>query len=116
MMISEKTRALAAITSVIVTVLTLFAFGVGAVLCLLLLLGAVLSRRRPRVGQTLLILGAGYTSLLTIPYGLLGLLEEKWSRDPLIIIGIVSVLSLVVACDLALVCSALRDGGKKMQT
>jgi hypothetical protein len=109
--VSSKTRWIAAVTGCLTAIAGLPALGYLSVLTsAFLILGAALVGHFPRHGRDLMWFGAGATSLWAIPMGsyLLRFSLER-GRDPRVTVAALALVLLVGWCDAVLVADAKRE-------
>jgi hypothetical protein len=109
--VSDAARSIVALTACVtaVTGMPVLSF-FPAVISALSITGVFLARRFPRQARHLMWFGAAVTSLWAIPFGAAILrISLTGGTDPKVIIAIATSISLVVACDTALITEALSE-------
>jgi hypothetical protein len=108
--VSNKTRWIAALTGCLTAITGLPVLGYLSVLAsTLLIVGAVLVARFQRHGRDLIWFGAGATTLWAIPAGLgIRRLSLSGGSDPRVVEAAIATVLLVVVCDIALITDGLR--------
>jgi hypothetical protein len=109
--VSNKTRWIAACTGCLTAITGLPALGCVSMLTSgFLILGAVLVGRFPRHGRELISFGAGATSLWVIPVGgFLLRFSLLGGRDPRVTGAALASILLVIWCDAVIVADAKRE-------
>lgn len=107
--VPSNVRWLAAATGCLTAVASVLVMGVFVVVPGLLVVGAIVAGRLPRVGKYVIWFGAIPLSLLGLPLGAsMLLIHLQPGSDPRVVAGVLSSVALVVLCDVALIVEELK--------